>query len=933
MKFKFTYWSIKHIGVMCLALAVSNASGQLSQDSVTLSGIDKLGIIRSTDTVPLLRQSSGLSFANLLPGASGIHVTESGVIASAPLLMMRGINSINLQSAPLIFVDGLPVRYNRSQRPFLSTYEPTRFGFLNTNDIQDIAVINNPEQLALLGGRGANGALYLVTERGELGGTKIDFTARAGYMRNNYKIERMNAQKFKSYLWDYMLENGATEAQLTANPIFDPSIAMYNQNTDWVRMIEQPARYNDFHLKLKGGFGEANYMFSIGHTRKGETLLESDFNRTTMRFNLDYRVSQRFDITNNLSYANTGSSYHEQGYNWSIHPWYAAATKAPFMAQYAYNNEGLRTNLLEDVDILGKSNPWALVKNMRNKNEENRVDGSISGKYLLTKNTFLNTGLSVSYYNISENQYRPALGIVADKHRIRQNANRKSSEFTLIWNSYLRKYGQIADNVKYDAQFGAWIERYEDKSLYARKINAGTDDYETLAQGTVDSASNSKFITNLTRFYAASNFDFFNRVSLSANIGTDGSSNFGRKGRWTLYGGADLKVDVLDRKSDQQLTIRAGWGRSGNSDVRGYYHYDLYYAVRYFGYGGVYLGNIANEDIMPEITTSYNVGLNIALWKNRFHLGVDYYKKNTNNLITSKNYPIELGLDPQFENNGKISSQGWEFDLSALVVQNKHFQWQLTANLATLKNDVLSLSNGDAIRTIDNTTGIARAGERIGSFYGYKVLGVFRSIDDVDLKKSDGTNYLPGDYIIEDLNNDGKINEQDRQIIGNPLPKYFGGVLNAFKYNRWGLDILWTYAMGHDIYNRFKQQMHVMNDYSNQSPDVSRRWRSEMEPGSGLSRAVYGDPSNNGAMSDLWVEDGSYMRLKNVTLNYDVPFKSRKTIKRLQVYITGENLVTITSYSGADPEVISSTDVLLRGIDFGGTPLPKAVILGLKLSL
>src|SRR5690606_14406799 len=169
--------------------------------------------------------------------------------------------------------------------------------------------------------------------------------------------------------------------------------------------------------------------------------------------------------------------------------------------------------------------------------------------------------------------------------------------------------------------------------------------------------------------------------------------------------------------------------------------------------------------------------------------------------------------------------------------------------------------------------------------------------------------------------------------MGNPVPKYFGAVLNAFKYNRWGLDILWTYAMGHDMYNRFKQQMHVMNDYSNQSPDVSRRWRSEMEPGSGLSRAVYGDPSNNGAMSDLWVEDGSYMRLKNVTLNYDVPFKSRKTIKGLQVYITGENLVTITSYSGADPEVISSTDVLLRGIDFGGTPLPKAVILGLKLSL
>ncbi|MCH5686879.1 TonB-dependent receptor [Niabella sp. W65] len=187
---------------------------------------------------------------------------------------------------------------------------------------------------------------------------------------------------------------------------------------------------------------------------------------------------------------------------------------------------------------------------------------------------------------------------------------------------------------------------------------------------------------------------------------------------------------------------------------------------------------------------------------------------------------------------------------------------------------------------------------------------------------------------MEDLNKDGKINELDKQVIGKPLPNLYGGFGTGFRYKNISLDAGFSFAYGQDIYNSYRQQMRLMSDYSNQSPDVAGRWKSASDPGNGLSRAAYGDPSSNGMASDLWVEDGSYARLKYLTLGYQLPLKAKWTfIKGIKVNVTGENLFTLTSYSGLDPEVISSSDVLLRGIDFGASPLPRSVILGVKVSL
>jgi TonB-linked SusC/RagA family outer membrane protein len=875
-------------------------------------------------------KTGAVTFTDLMAGESSIQVLQNGVTGQAAQLMIRGIHSVNLSTSPLILVDGVPVRYSRNLPSFLSTYEPSRFNFINPNDIRDIRVTNGGYELSMLGGRGSNGAISIMTDRGELGGTKIDFSARFGVLESDYGPDRMGAVQFKDYLRRYMAENGSTEDELNGNPLFDASLPQYNANTNWMGLISRKAKFNDYHLKLKGGDGDAAYLFSVGYTKKEETIEASDLERISLRFNLDYKLSPRIEISNNLSYSYTNSHYAEQGANYSIHPVFVAATKAPFLSPYLYSATGERTGQLSDTDVLGKSNPVSLVSAMDNNNEENRIDGIIGVKWQLAKETWFRSAFAFNYFNLMEKQYRPSKGIVNDMNRLRQNSKRTSSELMIAWNSWFERQGKIGKTADYQGKAGFTVETREEKSVFVRKINAGSDDYETLEQGTVDTTSNLNYESNLLTFYLNGSLDLFRHLKLYGNVNVEGSSNFGSEGRWGIYPGVKGIFDLLDRGKKSQVALFGGWGRSANHDLRGYYQYSLFYPANYFGYGGVYFGNVANRDIKPETTDTWDAGISFSLFNKRLVLDGGYYSKKTSDLITQRVVPIEIGLDPQFENNGIVSSHGFELSANLRLIDAKKLTWSVYGNLSTLENEVEKLNNGDITRSLGNVTTIAREGEAIGSFYGYKVLGVFRSEADVDRLKADGTAYRPGDYIIEDLNHDSRINENDRQVIGSALPDLFGNFGTTVTCRRLSLNAVFSWASGNDLYNGFGQQMHLMSDYSNQSPEVSGRWISESQPGNGLSRAAFDDPSGNGAASNLWIEDGSYIKLKNITLSYDVPVKG--FLNRLSLYFTGENLLTFTDYSGFDPEVVTASDPMLRGIDFGSTPAPKSYLLGIKMS-
>lgn len=876
---------------------------------------------------------SSISVAGKMYALPHVSVMEHGNIGASPVIMLRGANSIHLSNSPLIYVDGIPMRYSSSNPAFLSNYEPDRLGFLHPFDVANVGVHTSGTGLPSVGGRGSNGILDLRTERGEFGGTKIDVSANYGINTSNLTIPRFDAAGMKSYLWSRFKEEGMSPQQMDGHPIFSNSHPAYSNNVDWVDLIRQNAAFQDYHVKLKGGDGDANYLFGVGYTNKEGTVTNTDFERIGLRFNLDYDLATNIKIYNNLSYSNTSTHYGEFGSDYSIHPIYVASAKAPFLNTHFINENGERSRLLADVDTLGFSNPLALVDNLQNQNRFNRIDGVMGVHWTLADTWLFSSDLSVSYFNLSERQYRPALGIVPDMYRVRQNSKRNSSEFYLNWNAGLTKQGKLNDRSSYEAAIQAAVETYEEKSMFGRKINAGTDDFETLKQGVVDSASNTRFRSNLMTFVGRTAFTWNDRMDVHASLNMQGSSNFGAKSRWNLYPSARATVYLVGMKVENKVNLMMGYDRTGNHEVREFYHYNQYYPVNYFGFGAVYLGNISNPDLRPEITDTYEAKLSVQPFSNKFSISAGYYYKHTNDLITQRSVIRELGMHSYIENAGSIANRGLEIGLTAQLLSTTNFSWDLSASVSTLKNEVLDLPNGDVERTLGIHTGIAKEGYALGSFYGYRVLGVFNTDAEVELSKSDGTAYIAGDYRMEDLNADGKINELDRQVLGSPLPKVFGHLMTNLSYKKWGLSALLNFAQGADIYNSFAQQMHLMEDYANQDPSVNNRWRSEAQPGDGLSRAALGDPSGNGAFSSLWVEDGSYAKLKNLTVYRDFSGEDgAKFFKNIRLYVSMDNLITLTKYSGFDPEVHSLSDAMLRNIDFGAPPLGTTYKLGFKAS-
>lgn len=871
---------------------------------------------------------------NLMGEETGVYTATNGFSGNAGNLMLRGLTTVNLDASPYIILEGLPVRQARHASPFVSGLYLSNLEFIHPMDIANVRVINNGYEAVMYGGRASNGLIEVGIQEGEPNSTSIEVVARGGIAQSNYKLNVMNSAQFRSYLYGMMENAGVAPSELQNNIIFDPDHAKYNHNTNWMDELERNGSFKDFQMKMKGGDGDTRYLFSLGYTSENEALTEANDQRFNLRFNLAYKISRKMRIVNSFSYNYGTSRFWGEGTDWDVNPVYLAATKAPFMSRNEYSDAGIRIDRLAGVDILGKSNPAWFKKNLENKGNSSRVDAVIKAFYELDEKTFLNTDIMITYNSATEKMHRAAQGIVADRYIERQNSKRSYSDYLLKWNLTANRNGIIGDAFKYDAKVGFSMENYEEKNVYGRKVNASTDDIVSINGDFADSLANGKYQHNVFQFIGHAGLNWKNRIRLGANLNLERSSNFGPDGSWNLYAGISLDGDVL-KTPEQLLNLYARWGRTGNNEIRGAYYTEMYYTTKYYGYGGVYLGNIANNDLKPEITNNYDFGLNSSWFNHILDLKIGYYYRKTSDLFTQKAVAIEVGLDPQFENNGEVTNQGIEASAEIRLFQTPKFRWNVFANISSLKNEVKKLNNGAIVKSMDNFTGVAEAGEALGSFYGYKVLGVYRTAQEVKLKKADGQFYQAGDYIFEDKNKDGIINELDRQVIGSPLPDFFGGFGTSCTYKGLSFSVLFTYSYGNDIYNLFGNRLRSMTDYSNQSTDVVNRWISETHPGEGyLPRAAYGDPSHNFASSDRWVEDGSYLKMKNISVSYDIPMKNRSGFfKGLTVFANCSNVFTVTGYSGMDPEVFSSTHPLLRGVDTGASPNVRTYLFGLKLSL
>lgn len=933
--------NIKLLLLMLLAVMPGVIQAQTGEQMDTLSRemseLDRLpGETMQGNWVQLYQKRAMMYFDRALMGEkSGVYFSGNGISSNAGLLMLRGLTSIHLNTTPYIIVDGLPVRHTPNVSPFSSGLTRTNIGFINPLDVADVRILNRGYEASHYGGKAGNGLLYINIDKGTMGSATIDFTTRVGFSEASYDLDMMGSTDFRTYLYSMMQSKGIYESELQENILFDASHAKYNHNTDWMKAFKRAGSFLDAHLKMKGGDGDTRYLFSIGYTRESETIKELKDERLNIRYNLDYRITPTIMITNLFSYNYGNSRFLGAGTDWDVNPIYVAATKAPFMSPYNYTDDGIYTNNMADYDQLGKSNPYLFGSNLLNTGRSNRIDAVISTEWKFIPKMRANVDVVVSYNSYIDKLHRKAAGIVPDRYIERQNSKRTYSEYLIRGDMWVERVDQLNDEIVYTVKAGGSMEFFQEKMIYARSVNGATDEIVTVEKGQfVDSVANNRFEHRLMNFYATASFEYQQKLTLDVNVNIERSSNFGRHGGWNFYGGAHLNGWLL-RNGEHSLNAFVSWGRTGNHDVRGAYYLRMYKPTSYHTYGGIYLGNIENRDLKPEITNNYDLGLEASFFRQNLNLTLSYYIRNTHGLVTTRAFPIEIGLDPQYNNEGKIRNQGLELSAALNLYRNKSVNCSFFANFSTLKNEVSSLKNGEIVYADDKFTGVAQKGSAVGSFYGYKVKGVFNHVQEVNLLRADMTSYKAGDYKIDDTNNDGVINGLDRQIIGNPFPDFYGGFGFDLSWKRLHVHTLFTYSYGNDVYNLFEQKLNSMSDYSNQSVKTLDRWLSSEQPGNSfLPRAAYGDPSDNFATSDRWVEDGSYLKWKNISLSYDIPIKNKTGfVKGVCLSLSCSNLLTLTGYKGFDPEVFSSQEPLFRGVDCGANPNPRSYIFGLKLSL
>ena len=392
------------------------------------------------------------------------------------------------------------------------------------------------------------------------------------------------------------------------------------------------------------------------------------------------------------------------------------------------------------------------------------------------------------------------------------------------------------------------------------------------------------------------------------------------------------------QKAIETLKLRASYGISGNEDIGNYGSKKYYVSQGFLNRQGLVRGNIGNSSLKWETVKKANIGLDAALYNERINLSIDVYNTNISDMLVYEPTGSLSGFPYALTNSGSMQNTGLEIAVNTRIINNEKLVWGMGFNLGTYKNKIKSLPAGIPLNSYAGATYLMREGRAANLFYGYKTNGVYTSAAEANasglMNKLSNGSLVPfqgGDVRFVNTNGDAVIDKNDMQVIGNPNPDFVGGLSNRLAYKRWSLDALFTFSVGNDIYNATRASLESMSGYENQTLAVLNRWRTDGQV-TNMPRAVWGDPAENARFSDRWIEDGSYFKLRTVSLSYDVPFKAA-FMKYATVYATANNVFTVTKYLGYDPEFSSQGSIFARGVDTGLEPIYKSVQLGVRIGL
>jgi len=949
---------ISSVGYSTMEIPVGNQASLTINMEVDLIGLDEVvvigyGVVKKSDltgSVSSLDQDDmnvgvTTSVDDLLQGKSaGVYIAQaSAEPGGGATIQIRGAGSINASSSPLYVIDGLPVDINQVIQGTGANITVTRtprnpLNNINPSDIESIEILKDASATAIYGARGANGVIIITTKRGSAGRLQVNYNGYFGVQSPTGKTEVLNAEDYQRILNEILDDPASNVAES------ERVTEIVDGGTDWQDELFRSGQVQSHNLSLAGGSDQTTYYASLNYFNQEGIVINSGYQRYDARLNLDHTWKNlRSGFNFSTSYSHDDFLSHGYGLNEQGGAIYAAIAFDPTLSVYDEDGNYTISNLI-NVD-----NPVALANEETSKADNYRAFGTIFGEYTILKGWTVKLNLGFdgrssrrdSYVTTKTKDGKANGGIASI---LTGNRNNYLGELTTTYvkdfnenNSLTALAGFTYQKFNYSNFSGSGRDFPNDESMTNSMQSANPELYTMSSY-----RENNKLISYIGRI----NYTLYKKYLITATLRADGSSRFGENNKFGYFPSAAFAWKMHQEDFIRNLNVfsllkfRASLGRTGNQEIGNYRSLTTFSNGANVILGGqswvtLEPARIPNPDLKWETTEQVNIGLDMGFLKNRIYTSIDYYQKNTYDMLFNLPVPASTGFTSILQNIGSIKNDGLELFIET---QNtvKTFKWTTSINLTTLKNRVTDLGEIDEVIHTDagwtRDIAIIREGETLNSFYGYNVLGVWQNQGEID---ASGTTdpVKPGDLKYEDRNGDGMVNADDRVILGNSFPKMIFGITNKFNYKGIGLVVFIDAVQGIDMLNNAVVESYfpISHRRNRLAEPYLNRWTVD-NPSTEYPSFV--DPTGQGSkgVSSITIEDASFVRLRSVRLNYEVPMKNNRILKGFNIYVSGENLFMFTGYSGVDPTTNSNGDPTLK-IDFNSYPVARSVLFGVNMTL
>ena len=892
---------------------------------------------------------------------AGVQITSTdGTPGAGFSINIRGVGTLTGDSSPLYIVDG---------------FEVDDIDYLSNSDIESIEILKDASSSAIYGARAANGVVLISTKSGKIGKPIINYNGSASYRKISKKLDVLSPYEFvklqgevNSKYSDSYFKTGNDD---DGNPYRYQSLDDYIgvSGVNWQDETFNPTWSQDHSLSIMGGTEDTKYNASFSRYIENGIFKNSGFNKTTGKFRLDQKLSKSLSFNFTVNYALTnregvGTSGDSGRFNMLAQILSARPTGGLKLTDEELLASAIDPEMLESGESLAQVNPVKQTESVTNNKRAEMWSGNASATWQIIKGlTFKTAGTynttnnrtDIFYKDGSKEAYRNGQKPYGRTQMGRDV--RWTNSNNLTWKQKVKKHN-------YDIMLGHEVSFKSTEYLLGEAMDFPFDNLgnDYLGLGATPSRVESSYSEKtLLSFFARGNYNYDNRYLFTATVRADGSTVFSNKNKWGFFPSfsAAWRVSeeafMKDVEWVSNFKVRLGWGIVGNDRISNYLSMDLYEANKY-GIGNNTVTvltpkQLKNANLKWEGASSVNLGVDLGFFDNRLNVTADFFIKDTKDLLLAQSLAHVTGFDSQMQNIGKIQNKGIELSFNSTNIQTRNFTWQTNFNISFIKNTLKGLASG--VESMYARSGfdsnftaydyIATVGQSLGLIYGYEFDGIYQSSDfyttpDNQLILKEGiTNNArygtvkPGVVKYKDQDGDGIITTNDRTVIGNAMPKWYGGITNTFNYKGIDFSFMFQFNYGNDIYNATRL-------YATQSRSGRRNMLAEVADRWSPTNASNKVPSQDGyIVNDVYsrfIEDGSFLRLKNITLGYTLPHKWTRKFhaSKLRIYATGQNLFCISGYSGYDPEVNSaSSNPMTPGLDWGAYPKSRVFTFGIDL--